>query len=318
MNMEVSKLFVDQSFPESSRLAALEMLREIRGRFNHTLQHKAWMDEATRAKAVHKLERMFLEVGHPSAWPPSTFETYEAFGGIHEGSLFNNVVATNAYDVQKTLARLTRRVERRRWGSSAATDVNSFYSRKVNGIFIPAGILQPPFYSPEQAVARNYGSVGAICGHEMSHGFDDIGREYDADGNRKGWWTPKVVSNFEARAKCIKDLFSSYELDGRHVNGELTLGEAIADSGGLKFSWEAFLEHHHPSEEEKRLFFIAMGQTWCQKEKPVSARADLLSDQHPPAKFRVIGTLSQFPPFADIFKCPAGSAMNPEKRCHLW
>uniref|UniRef100_A0A7S0VEH4 Endothelin-converting enzyme 1 n=1 Tax=Hemiselmis tepida TaxID=464990 RepID=A0A7S0VEH4_9CRYP len=318
MNMEVSKLFVDLSFPESSRAAALEMLREVRAQFNSTLGDKRWMDQGTRDKAKHKLAEMFLEVGHPTAWPPSTFETYGEFGGIKEDSLYGNVVATNAYDVKRTLARLATRVERRRWGSSAATDVNSFYSRKVNGIFIPAGILQPPFYSPEQATARNYGSVGAICGHEMSHGFDDIGREYDADGNRNGWWTPKVVKNFEERASCISGLFSSYSLDGRHVNGKLTLGEAIADSGGVKFSWEAFLARHDPTPEEKRLFFIAMGQTWCQKEKAVSARADLLSDQHPPAKFRVIGTLSQFPPFSDTFRCPVGSPMNPPKRCHLW
>jgi len=177
MNMHVSKLFVDSSFPASSREAALEMLHQVRDRFNQTLQSKGWMDEVTREKATVKLQKMFLEVGHPTKWPPSTYEDYSQFGGITEKSLFDNVVATNAYDVQKTIARLTTRVERRRWGSSSATDVNSFYSRKVNGIFIPAGILQPPFYSPDQAVARNYGSVGAICGHEMSHGFDDIGAE---------------------------------------------------------------------------------------------------------------------------------------------
>ena len=115
---------------------------------------------------------MFLEVGHPTEWPASTFETYEQFGGIVEKSLFDNIVATNAYDVQRTLGRLGKPVDRRRWGSSSACDVNSFYSRKVNGIFIPAGILQQPFYSPKQQIARNYGSVGAICGHEMTHGFD--------------------------------------------------------------------------------------------------------------------------------------------------
>jgi len=123
-------------------------------------------------QAIYKLGRMFLEVGHPTEWPASTFETYEQFGGIVEKSLFDNIVATNAYDVQRTLGRLGKPVDRRRWGSSSACDVNSFYSRKVNGIFIPAGILQQPFYSPKQQIARNYGSVGAICGHEMTHGFD--------------------------------------------------------------------------------------------------------------------------------------------------
>mmetsp|Transcript_62050 Transcript_62050/g.146302 ORF Transcript_62050/g.146302 Transcript_62050/m.146302 type:complete len:742 (+) Transcript_62050:56-2281(+) len=318
MDMVVSKLFVDAAFPESARRAALEMLYEIRDQFNQTLQTKDWMDAPARAAAVHKLEHMFLEVGHPTTWPKSTFETFEEFGGIQDKRYFDNIVATNAFDVTNTLARLGKPVDRRRWGSSSATDVNSYYSRKVNGIFIPAGILQPPFYSQTQAVARNYGSVGAICGHEMTHGFDDVGREYDADGNRKGWWSPEVVSKFKERAACIADLFSSYQLFGRHVNGKLTLGEAIADSGGLKFSWESFVAKHSPSPEDRKLFFIAMGQTWCDKEKRVGARAALLTDQHPPAKFRVIGTLSQFPEFAETFQCPVGSAMNPEKRCHLW
>ncbi|KAJ1480614.1 hypothetical protein T484DRAFT_1810193, partial [Baffinella frigidus] len=245
---------------------------------------------------------------------------------------------------------------------SSATHVNSFYNRKVNGIFIPAGILQPHFYAPAQgpvevigifipagilqphfhapaqAPARNYGSVGAICGHEMTHGFDDVGSEYDGDGNRNGWWSPTVVAAFKydgdgnrngwwsptdvaafkERAKCISDLFSSYEMYGAHVNGKLTLGEAIADSGGLKYAWESFVKRHSPSESDKRLFFVAMGQTWCSKVDRKGARASILTDEHPPEKFRVIGTLSQFAPFGEAFSCPIGSAMNPVSKCHLW
>jgi len=169
-------------------------------------------------------------------------------------------------------------VDKRRWGSSSATDVNSYYARKVNGIFIPAGILQPPFYSPAQAVARNYGSVGAICGHEMTHGFDDVGREYDGDGKRNGWWPASVVSAFKERAGCISDLFSSYELYGTHVNGPLVLGEAIADSGGLKYAWQSFLKAHSPSPVDRKLFFIAMGQTWCEKQSAKGALAAVLTD----------------------------------------
>ncbi|EKX34371.1 hypothetical protein GUITHDRAFT_55341, partial [Guillardia theta CCMP2712] len=331
MDMHVSRVFVNHYFPESSRRHALDMLMQIREQFNQTLQKKEWMDEAARVKAVYKLQHMFLEVGHPSVWPPSAFQDFKSFGGIRDNTYFDNIVATNAFDVQNALSRLGKKVDRRRWGSSSATDVNSYYSRKVNGIFIPAGILQPPFYSPTQAIARNYGSVGSICGHEMTHGFDDIGREYDADGNRNGWWDEQVVKNFKERAKCISELFSSYEVDGKHVNGELTLGEAIADSGGLKvkllllhvlslftprqFSWESFLHAYQPSHTDRMLFFIAMGQTWCEKLKPQVSLYLLL---HPPSKFRVIGTLSQFAPFAETFRCPVGSPMNPARRCHLW
>ena len=175
MDMHVSRVFVNNYFPESSRRHALDMLMQIREQFNQTLQKKEWMDEAARVKAVYKLQHMFLEVGHPSVWPPSAFQDFKSFGGIRDNTYFDNIVATNAFDVQNALSRLGKKVDRRRWGSSSATDVNSYYSRKVNGIFIPAGILQPPFYSPTQAMARNYGSVGSICGHEMTHGFDDIG-----------------------------------------------------------------------------------------------------------------------------------------------
>jgi len=318
MDMPVSKLFVDAYFPEASRQAALKMLHEIRDVFNTTLQHKSWMDPVTRGKAVHKLGEMFMEVGHPTVWPPATFQTFEKYGGIHENRYFDNCVTTNLWDVRNTLAKMGGKVDKRKWGDSSATDVNSYYNRKVNGIFIPAGILQQPFYARDQPVARSYGSVGAICGHEMTHGFDDVGREYDGDGNRNGWWTAKVVSNFKARAQCISDLFSSYEMYGEHVNGKLTLGESIADSGGLKFAWEAFVKKHAPDDSEKRLFFVAMGQTWCEKTREKSAKASILTDEHPPNKFRVIGTLSQFPPFAEAYQCKPGAPMAPVKRCHLW
>jgi len=229
LSMPTGKLFVETAFPESARKAAIDMLEQIRDRFNATLQVKSWMDPVTREKAVGKLAEMFLEVGHPSVWPKSTFDTLDEYGGIHEGKFFENNVVTNSREVKVTLARMGKPVDRKRWGSLSVTAVNSFYNRQVNGIFIPAGILQPPFYDEHQAVARNYGSVGAICGHEMTHGFDDVGREYDAMGNRHPWWKPQVVTAFKERAKCISDLFSSYVNYGGHVNGELVLGEAIAD-----------------------------------------------------------------------------------------
>lgn len=319
MAMRVSKLFVDGAFPEEARKGAQEMLREVRFQFNKSLTTMPWMDEVTREKAQGKLARMFLEVGRPTTWPASASETFAEFGGIRGNAYFDNCVATNSWTVKDTVKRLNTKVERRRWGSStSATDVNAFYSRKVNGVFIPAGILQDPFFSQTQAAARNYGSVGAICGHEMTHGFDDVGREYNKDGKRSDWWTSGVVESYKERAKCIEDLMSSYEFWGRHVNGKLVLGESIADSGGLRFSWDAFVASQKPEEKDKRTFFLALGQTWCSKERLVGARASLLTDSHPPNKFRVIGALSQFQPFAEAFNCPVGSAMNPVKKCDLW
>eukprot|EP00802_Teleaulax_amphioxeia_P007277 Tamp_07283.p1 GENE.Tamp_07283~~Tamp_07283.p1 ORF type:complete len:799 (+),score=165.87 Tamp_07283:72-2399(+) len=318
MDMALSKLFVENYFPEAARDRALDMLQEIRQQLNASIATRSWMDAEAKGQALIKLEHMFLEVGRPSKWPPSAFETYEQWGGIHPHRFFDNVVATNSFDVQKTVARLGKPIDRRRWGSSSCTDVNSYYSRKVNGIFIPAGILQSPFYSPTQAEARNYGSVGCICGHEMTHGFDDIGREYDANGNRNGWWSSRVIAQFKAHAACIETLFSSFSEYGHHVNGKLTLGEAIADSGGLKMSWQSFLAKEKPDLFNKKLFFIAMGQTWCEKQKKAGQLAALLTDQHPPTKFRVLGTLSQFEPFSQVFSCPAHTRMNPPTRCNLW
>ena len=319
MAMRISKLFDDNAFPEESRKGAQEMLREVRDQFNKSLSTMPWMDDVTRDRAQGKLAHMFLEVGRPTTWPEAAFETFVEFGGIREGAYFDNCVATNAWLVKSTVGRTNTKVERRRWGSStSATDVNAFYSRKVNGVFIPAGILQDPFFSETQAKARNYGSVGAICGHEMTHGFDDVGREYDKNGMRNDWWTSEVVENYKVRAQCISDLMSSYEFWGGHVNGKLVLGESIADSGGLKFSWDAFVASQKPELKDKQTFFLALGQTWCSKERRKGARASLLTDPHPPNKFRVIGALSQFEPFAEAFSCPVGSPMNPEKKCSLW
>lgn len=152
----------------------------------------------------------------------------------------------------------------------------------------------------------------------MSHGFDDNGRQYDARGELHDWWSEDTLANFDKRSTCIADLFSTYSIDDRHVNGKYTLGEDIADAGGLKFSYQAFLKKEPRSQMDKRIFFTSFAQTWCSVQRRKSAVSSVLSDTHAPSKFRVLGGLSQFPGFADAFQCPAGAPMSPVKRCSLW
>mmetsp|Transcript_16149 Transcript_16149/g.37310 ORF Transcript_16149/g.37310 Transcript_16149/m.37310 type:complete len:768 (-) Transcript_16149:97-2400(-) len=313
MGGHISKLYIDNFFPKANKEAANQMLSEIRDEFRSTLEQVPWMDEGTRPRAIHKLNEMVFEVGYPSEWPE-----WCQLEGLATDSFFENYRKTEKCVFEKEKKKLREPVKRRAWTAAGSTDVNAYYSQKVNGLFIPAAVLQEPFFDAKAPSARNAGGIGAILGHEMTHGFDDIGREYDADGNRHPWWTPSVTKNFKERAKCIEDLMSSYEFWGGHVNGKLVLGESIADSGGLKFAWEAFVDEQKPEVVDKRTFFLALGQTWCSKEQRKGARASLLTDPHPPNKIRVLGMLSQFQPFSDAFKCPVGSKMNPEKKCSLW
>lgn len=203
--------------------------------------------------------------------------------------------------------------------------VDAFYSYDKNGIFVPAGILQKPFFSTTYRAARNYGAIGTILGHEMTHGFDDQGRKFNPEGRLKQWWAEEDIQNFRSRAKCVEDLYSSMELDGKKVNGALTLAENIADIGGVKNAFKAFAQEAQeregdsaPSTTDKQLFFVAQAQNWCTKARKQAEELQLLTDPHAPDRWRVNGPLSQTPAFAEAFSCPVHSAMNPETRCHVW
>lgn len=316
-----AKLYVDKLFHHENRDAALAMLEKVRGQFKLAIPHADWMTPKNRDDAIHKLEEMFFQVGIPTdaeneeAWPKRA----NALDGKLTDDYFHNGEVSTRLSLERALNKLTRTPKRRAWGGSTPLEVNAFYGPKSNGLWIPAGILQAPFFDAANSDAQNYGSVGTILGHEMSHGFDDDGRRYDARGEMKDWWEPATVEGFKERSKCISDLFSSYKVMDKEVNGVLTLGEDIADAGGLKFAYRAFMDEQR-SQSDERLFFTAFAQTWCEVDRKKSAITSVLTDEHAPGKFRVIGGLTQFKPFADAFQCPEGSPMAPKDsdRCHLW
>jgi len=313
MGGHMSKLYVDTFFPDANRDAAKAMLQEIRETFKDDLKEVSWMDDETREVAKSKLDQMVFEVAYPTEWPE-----WCDLDTLHREEFLENYVRTEKCKADKERSRLHQEVDRREWQYAGSTDVNAYYSQKVNGLFIPAAVLDPPFFDAGYPSARNYGSIGAVLGHEMTHGFDDQGRKFDALGRRHAWWNDKTVLAFEDRAQCIRDQYGAYTLHGKPVNGKLTLGEDIADLGGLKMAHRAWGKAAPRSEAEDRVFFLAFAQTWCGVERK-KAEDKGLFDSHAPRKWRVRGTLSDMPAFAHAYKCPEGSPMNPgAKRCSLW
>jgi len=319
-----SYLFVEKEFPKTRKDDTLAMLRAIRSEFNASLATTRWMDRGSRVAAQQKLDMMFFEVAYPDEWPESVFRNN---GQLSEKGYPENIDIIGINAVKRASVRVYETPKRNRWGESYPIVVNAFYSPMVNGLWVPAGIIQKPFYSEEFDQARNFGALGTICGHEMTHGFDDTGHLLDGNGDQKDWWDPDTFDEFDTRADCLSDQYDEYGterphwFDGNHVDGKATLGENIADEGGMRFAFQAF-EKSHPTERKSmaahRLFFTAFAQNWCENDSKSSAIDALFSDEHSPAKYRVLGVLSNFAPFSKAFQCPLGSPMNPKKKCELW
>ena len=310
------KLFVDKYFPEEAEAGARQMLGDIREAFEDHLETLGWMDNSTRESAVEKLEGMDYQVGYPEGWP-----LLSKYGSLPltETSFYDNIITVAKAHSQQERDRLFETPLKGTW-SHAATTTNAYYSRNQNALFIPAGILQPPFFSPDFDDCRNYGGIGSVLGHEMTHGFDDSGRKYDAVGDRKNWWDPETEATFEERADCLARQFDRFTVSGgKHVNGNLTLGENIADGGGLRMSYKAFL-HRHPQAGtwERRMFFLSYAQIWCGVQRPKAAQAHVIKGVHSPKRYRVIGTLRDSEEFAEAFSCNAGTPMNPHNKCVVW
>ena len=241
------------------------------------------------------------------------------------GDLLGNVERGAAFALARRLAKIGKPVDRQEWLMTPPT-VNAYYSAPMNDINIPAGILQPPFYDPGRDDAANYGAVGAVLGHEMTHGFDDRGSQFDGHGNLVDWWTPADEAEFKRRTACLADEYSTFPAaGGLHVNGRLTLGENTADNGGLRIAYLAYeasrsgkprqaLDGFTP---EQRLF-LGFAQIWCANTTPEAERQHVLTNPHSPGRYRVDGTVVNMPEFQQAFQCQAGSPMAPEKRCRVW
>ena len=219
-------------------------------------------------------------------------------------------------------------VDRSEWGMTPQT-VNAYYNPFQNEIAFPAGIMQPPFFRRDFPAALNFGGMGAVVGHELTHGFDDEGRKFDGTGKLVEWWEPAVAGRFEKQAQCVRDMYSGFEVEpGVHVNGELTAGENIADLGGVRESWSAYKswQQDHPESAKPlvegftndQLFFVSWGQVWCTEQSPEAARLQVTTDPHSPGRFRTEGPLMNNADFAKAFSCPAGSRMAPKDRCEVW
>jgi predicted metalloendopeptidase len=316
----VGKLYVDKFFAGDSKRVALEMIHDIEGAFAQSLPQLAWMDEATRRRALEKRDALGNKIGYPDAWRDYS---KMALGGDY----FANATAAAAFEFRRQADKIGKPVDRGEWGMTPQM-VNAYYNPLLNEIAFPAGILQPPFFHQDFPAAMNYGAIGMVVGHELTHGFDDQGRKFDPKGELREWWDPSVASRFEERAQCVAEQYSRYEVEpGLALNGKLTLGENIADIGGLKQSWDAFrawqVRHGGPgptvgSLTPEQLFFVAHGQVWCQLMSPEQARLRVTTDPHSPGKYRVIGPIANHPAFAAAFACPAGAPMNPSPKCEVW
>jgi endothelin-converting enzyme/putative endopeptidase len=294
------------------------MIAEVEAVMKGDLESLAWMDDATRQAALGKLARVENHVGYPDHWRDYTGLK------VGTGSYLENSLAASVFESLFQLGRIGRPVDRANW-DMPPTAVNAYYSSGNNKMVFPAGILQAPFYDHGAPLPVNYGAIGMVMGHELTHGFDDQGRKFDAAGNLANWWTPSVAKEFEGRAQCLADQYGGYAgIDGIHVNGKLTLGENIADQGGVKLSFGAWLAKSGGEGAAasgftpKQQFFLGYAQSWCTKMRPEAQRLRLQTDPHSPPRFRVNGPLANFDEFAAAFSCKGGTPMAPEKRCKIW
>uniref|UniRef100_A0A4W4FQS4 Neprilysin n=1 Tax=Electrophorus electricus TaxID=8005 RepID=A0A4W4FQS4_ELEEL len=324
-NMEnaVGRLYVEEAFAGDSKDMMDEMITSIREVFVNNLHDLTWMDDDTRKAAEEKvsLTAVVMQISWHNPRLSAHYSSEE---------YFENILKNLEFGQKKRLKRLRVKVNKEEWISGAAV-VNAFYSSSRNQIVFPAGILQPPFFGEGQPQSLNYGGIGMVIGHEITHGFDDNGRNFDKDGDLKDWWTPSSTQRFQELSKCIVDQYSSFSWDlanGQHLNGNNTLGENIADNGGIRQSYQAYQNYVRKNGKElplpglnlnhEQLFFLNFAQVWCGTHRPEHAVNSIKTDVHSPGKFRVLGSLQNFPEFAKAFQCNTNDYMVPKKICQVW
>lgn len=316
--------YVAEHFSGDNRSVALEMITGIEAAFEAGLPGLSWMDDETRARAVEKMQAIVNKIGFPQNW--RTYEEVE----VGPGHL-DNLLAASRHEVQRQASYYGKPVDKLEWHMSPPT-VNAYYNPPYNEMVFPAGILQEPFFSSEYPMAMNFGGIGMVMGHELTHGFDDQGRKFNGLGSLTEWWNPAVVTNFEERTECIQDLYGTYEVQpGVKLNGTLTLGENIADFGGIKQAHRAYLAWAEANGEDpsaqaiegltaEQLMFVAFGQIWCSKSTPEVDKVRAMTDPHAHPRYRINGPLSNLPGFWEAFACEEGTPMHPpaEQVCEVW
>lgn len=321
----LGQLYVEKNFTPEAKARALAMINDLKGVLHDRLATLDWMGADTRAAALRKLDAFTVKIGYPDR-----FRDYSALE-VSRRSHVLNVLAANGFEMKRTLAKINRPVDKTEWGMTPPT-VNAYYNPTRNEIVFPAGILQPPFFDATADDAVNYGGMGAVIGHEMTHGFDDQGRQYDAQGNLKNWWTDEDLKRFTQRSEAIVKQFDAYvPIEGQHVNGSLTQGENIADLGGSKIAFAALeraLDRQGPGAKDKKIdgftpaqrFFLSWAQVWRSNIRPEALRLRLNTDPHSPGQYRCNGPLANLPEFQAAFGIPDGSPMlrPAAERVQIW
>ena len=317
LGFAIGQLYVAQKFPPAAKQAAEAMVSRIRDALHADLDSLAWMTPATRAAAQRKLSLMQLRIGYPDRW-----RDYSGLA-IDRGPYVLNVMRANVFELARQLAKIGKPIDRSEWYMTPQT-VNAYYDPSMNGLNVPAGILQPPFFDMTWTDAVNYGATGATIGHEMTHGFDDEGAQFDGYGNLENWWAPKDLTKFREATHCISEQFSSFTVgSGLHVQGDLVTGEATADLGGLVLAWRA-LHTIGPGAADAgeftpdQQFFLAFAHSWAGSMRAKQADELVTTDPHPPAELRTNATLANSPAFQQAFAIKTPSPMVKADRCVIW
>jgi putative endopeptidase len=316
---QLGHAFVDKQFPAQSRQAAVGLVDAIAAAMSDEIGRLDWMSEPTRKTAQDKLAKTVRMVGFPDKWRSYDFE-------VKRDDFAGNLMRATAFETKRVLSKASKPVDRGEWFMNTFR-VDAYYNPSANNTALPAGILQPPFFGPDRSIAANLGGIGMMIGHELTHGFDDQGANFDASGNLKNWWQAEDKTKFEDKGKCLVAQYDSFEaLPKQFVNGALTLGENIADLGGVKMAFKAYRALRKDATKaviadgftEDQQFFLGVAQAWCFKLRPADAQRLLTSDGHAPPKFRVYGALRNLPEFSQAFQCAAGTPMHPAQACSVW
>ena len=318
----LGKVYVDQYFAGDSKAKMLQMVHDIEAAMGRDLDQIDWMSPATKVRAKEKLAAIANKIGYPDKWRDYTKLI------VKPDDPLGNELRANAFENDRELNKIGKPVDKGEWQMSPPT-VNAYYDSSMNDINFPAGILQPPFYDHTADVAVNYGHIGAVIGHELTHGFDDEGRKFDAKGNLDDWWTPEDLKKFTARTDCLVNEYGSFTaVDDVKVNGKLTLGENTADNGGLLLAFMAYMQRakeDHLDINAKvdgftgpQRFYIAFAQNYCSNVRPEAVRSQVLQDPHSPDPIRANGTIVNQPGFAAAFGCKKPTPMVPANSCRVW
>ena len=317
----LGQAFVRKAFPPELKASTLEMVRQIEGAMGQRIKDLPWMGAATKEQALAKLHGMANKIGYPDKW-----RDYAALE-IRRGDLVGNVDRALVFESRRQLAKIGKPVDRGEWGMTPPT-VNAYYNSLMNDMNFPAGVLLPPLYDPKLDAAPNYGDTGATIGHELTHGFDDEGRQFDAKGNLRDWWTEQDGKEFEKRAACVSDQYAQYTvIDDIKLNSKLTLGEDVADLGGTILAlqaWRNSIANQRLSPVEgltpDQRFFVGFAQWACGDERPESKRLNAITNPHSPLEYRVNGVVVNMPDFAAAFSCKPGQPVvkDPDKVCRVW